>query len=322
MGPEKRDSIYVIAGKDRYLAREACRKLQDQLLGKENDLGLATYDGKTVELAAVLDELRTLPFLAPSRVVVVDQADKFISENRKVLETYFDRPSTTGVLVLICLTWRTNTRLAKMLGKIGKLITADPMKGRKLINWLVRQASSTGKTISPGAAQSLTELVGNDTGRLAAELEKLALYGGSKKSIDNSDIEQLCGPTAEQSIFLINDLIAEGKTGQALQTLDRVLRNDRSAEYSMVGVLTFSLRRLLKARALLDSGLNAKDVPAACGLHHPGLANRFIGQVKRFSTGKLKHLLVGLAEADHATKTGLGNVKLNLEKFIVGAAAI
>jgi DNA polymerase-3 subunit delta len=168
------------------------------------------------------------------------------------------------------------------------------------------------------AADALIEIVGTDAGRLANEIEKLALYCGSRKTIAVEDIEQLCGPTAERSVFLMNDLIAEGKTDQALQTLETLLRTDRSAEYTMVGVLAFSLRRLLKARSLADAGYNESQILQACGIY-PGLAERFLGQFRRFTVAKLRKLLNELTETDLASKTGLGDVKLNLEKFIVCA---
>lgn len=316
-------SIYVIAGKDRYLSCQARGKLEERLLGKDRGLGLSVYDGKSVDAATVFDELHTLPFLSDRRVVVVDEAEKFITAHRELLEKYFSQPSSTGVLVLICDSWRSNTRLAKMLkGKgLGEVLSAEPMKGRAAVGWLTRQVRAEGKTFEPGAAESLARCVGNDTGRLASELEKLVLYVGNRKTIGMTDIEQLCGLTAEQSIFLINDLIAEGKTFEALASLDRLLRHDRSVEYSMVGVMAFSLRRLLKARALLDAGYRDRDLISACGIW-PGMVERFIAQVRRFSSSELETMVGELAKVDYANKTGLGNVRLNLEKFIVCATAV
>ncbi|NLX07557.1 MAG: DNA polymerase III subunit delta [Phycisphaerae bacterium] len=313
-------SIYVIAGKDRYLKQAAAHDLQNSLLGEDEGMGLSTYDGKAVDIGTMLDELHTVPFLAPRRVVIIDDADKLISEERDLFEKYFAQPSQTGVLVLMCETWRSNTKLAKALPKIGQLITAEPKKGRELAQWVSSEAKRLGKNLPVNVAQSLVEVVGSDTGRIINELEKLSLFVGQRPTITLEDVEQLSGPTAEQSIFLINDLMAEGKAEEALTTLDRLMRNDRSAEYTMVGALAFSLRRLLKARALADAGYSLRDIPRECGITYPGLADRFMAQVKRFTAAELKHLLAELAEADRASKTGVGDAKLNLEKFIVCAA--
>jgi DNA polymerase-3 subunit delta len=316
---KKTHFIHVITGKDRYLRQQARESLVQRLVGKDQGLSVSNYNGNSVELAAVLDELRTLPFLSERRVVIVDDADKFVSDNREVLEKYVGNPSPTGVLVLICDSWRSNTRLAKLLAAgAGEVILAEPMKGKAAISWLVQHARENGKVFGPGAAESLVRVVGNDTGRLSGELEKLTLYVGSRKTIDTDDIEALCGVTAEQSIFLINDQVAEGKTAEALITLDRLIQADRTAEFSMVGVLAFSLRRLLKARTLADAGHGPRDIVSACGVY-PAFADRFLNQVQRFTTRKLKTLVGRLAELDYANKTGLGTAKLNLETFIVYA---
>lgn len=320
MAGEQVYPVYVAAGKDRYLRQETVDSLADRLGDGDQGLACARYDGGAVDIATVLDELRTLPFLSKHRVVVVNEADTFVSENRKLLEKYFAEPSGTGVLILACDTWRSNTNLAKILKRTGRLIQTEPMKGSTLVNWVIRQGRAHDKSIAIAVAQSLIQLAGAHTGRLTGEIEKLSLYVGRRKSITIEDVEQLCGPTAEQSIFAVNDLIGMGKTAQALEKLGQLLRQDRSAEYSLVGVLGFALRRLLKARALIDAGSQRAEVLRSCGIY-PGLADRFIAQVGRFSAHRLERLLGDLTRLDHASKTGLGNARINLEKFIVCAAS-
>lgn len=320
MSATTRQAIYVIAGGDRYRACALSSELQSRLAGADADLAVSVVDGKDTDAASVFDELNTLPFLSSCRVVVVDHADKFVSENRPMLEKYFASPSPTGTLVLIVDSWPSTTKLAKALPNVGKLLSAEAMKAAQAIKWAGEQAVKLGKSLSPAASQALVELVGTDSGRIANELEKLSLFCAARKTIDVADIEQLSGPTAEQSIFLINDLIADGKTQAAIATLEKILRQDRSAEYSMVGVLSFSLRRLLKGRAMLDAGMREHEVAPACGVRW--MPERFLGQLRRFSTSKLERLVSSLAGVDHANKSGLGYAQLNLEKFIVCATGM
>ena len=80
-------------------------------------MSLYQPDCTKVELSEVLDELRTLPFLAEKRVVVLKDADKFVSEHRAALENYFDEPSKTGVLILTVEKWMKTTKLAKKTRK-------------------------------------------------------------------------------------------------------------------------------------------------------------------------------------------------------------
>ncbi len=115
--------VYVICGKDKYLVSGQCESLVDKLLSpQERTMALYQPEADKAQITDVLDELRTLPFLAKRRVVVIKDADKFISENRESLEKYFEDPCKTGVLILVVATWNKSTRLAKKLPLVGKLI--------------------------------------------------------------------------------------------------------------------------------------------------------------------------------------------------------
>ena len=56
--------------------------------------------GQKSALADVLDELFTLPFFSRRRLVIVEEADTFVTKHRKDLEAYVQAPSTSGTLVL------------------------------------------------------------------------------------------------------------------------------------------------------------------------------------------------------------------------------
>ena len=78
--------VYVVGGKDVHRKTRTLQKIRADLLGDDQGLGEIRFDGKTVDLPAVLDELRTPAFLADRKVVVVDDADKFITDYVKNLK--------------------------------------------------------------------------------------------------------------------------------------------------------------------------------------------------------------------------------------------
>ena len=89
---KKHEPIYVIVGKEKSLVDAECEKLLEELLEPQQRMtGLFNADPAQVSTSEVLDELRTLPFLTERRVVLVKNADKFVSENRELLEKYFDK---------------------------------------------------------------------------------------------------------------------------------------------------------------------------------------------------------------------------------------
>jgi len=94
--------IYVVAGKDEPLVNAQVLELLDSLIEPSQRVtGLLDVRGAAISAPEVLDELRTLPFLTDKRVVVVRDAEKFVSDNRVLLEKYFDAPCPTGILVLV-----------------------------------------------------------------------------------------------------------------------------------------------------------------------------------------------------------------------------
>jgi len=89
-------------------------KVLEQLLGThQRAAGLFAFDAASAEACDILDELRTASLLTARKVVLIKDADHFISKNRQLLERYFENPSSTAVLVLTVQSWPANTKLAK-----------------------------------------------------------------------------------------------------------------------------------------------------------------------------------------------------------------
>jgi len=156
--------IYVITGKQEPLVNAECENLLDKLLQpQERPTGLFNADPSQVCASEVLDELRTVPFLTDKRVVVIKGADDFVSKNRSLLESYFDKPCPTGILILTVNTWPPKTKLAKKLPKVGKLIKTVEPKPWQLPRRLIEYARDAhGKKITTDSAELLVELVGDE----------------------------------------------------------------------------------------------------------------------------------------------------------------
>src|SRR2546423_1485622 len=103
--------IYVVYGDDAYLLQQAQRAIVRVALGPEADeLAVRRFSGDQATLADVLDEVRTLPFFAKLRLVVVEGADPFVTAHRRELEAYAEHPSDGGILVLVTKAWTSTTR--------------------------------------------------------------------------------------------------------------------------------------------------------------------------------------------------------------------
>jgi DNA polymerase-3 subunit delta len=314
-------NIYVVCGKDEFLVANQYELLLDELLTPEQR-PMCLYQPKADEaiLANVLDELRTLPFLAERRVVLLKDAGKFISANREALEKYFDDPSPTGVLILTVQTWPPNTRLAKKLPKIGRLINVSGITRGRLPRYVADYAKrERGKTFGRGSAQLLVELVGDEPGRLCSEADKLAMYVGEQKSITTDDVEKLIGHNRMFNAFAVIDAITAGNVAAAVERLRNMFASDRQAEFRVVGAFAYHFRRLFRARALLDEGVGRNQIAKQLGLW--GNVDGFFGQLSRVSLEDIGTVLAQLARIDYLVKTGQTNVKIALEQLVLRLGA-
>src|SRR4051794_29572353 len=92
--------VYAVFGDDSYLRRETVKGLRALVLpGEDDELSVSRFEGANAKLADLLDELRTLPFFSKRRLVILEDADTFITAHRRELEAYVDHPSETGTLI-------------------------------------------------------------------------------------------------------------------------------------------------------------------------------------------------------------------------------
>jgi len=320
----KRDSgelIYVIAGKDDSLVNSQCQELLDKLIEpSQRTTGFFDADAASVSASDVLDELRTAPFLTGNRVVRIKQADEFISQNRSLLEKYFDNPCSTGRLVLTVSSWDSRTKLAKKLPKAGKLITIAAPTRKELPYRLMDYAKDAyDKKLNLSTAIILIELIGDELTRLYSEIDKLALYVGDQKIITQRHIESLIGHNRLFNAFAVIDAIIAGNAGVAIERLRGMFEADKSAEYTVVGAFAYHIRKMFNAKILLDKGVRQNQIENRLRIW--GNTDSFFAHLRRTSLKQVGKYLQQLGETDYKIKTGQTQVNVAMEQLVLRLAS-
>jgi DNA polymerase-3 subunit delta len=177
--------FYVIVGEDPFLVSRESEKRVDAILGTE-DRSMALYEPRASEaqVSDILDELRTLPFLASKRIVLIKDAEPFVRANADALMSYLGDMSPSGVLILTVSSWDKRTRLHKKFQKTGGLIEVGKLYSNQLPGYITSYAQQTHAIGLEGqTSRFLVELVGDDPGRLCREMDKLAVYVAPRKTI-------------------------------------------------------------------------------------------------------------------------------------------
>jgi DNA polymerase-3 subunit delta len=260
--------VAAVVGDDAYLRREVVTALVRAALGdgaEADDMAVSRFPGEHAGLADVMDELRTLPFLVRRRIVVIENADPFVTAHRRELETYVERPAT-GLLILLVKTWPATTRLAKLVSQHGQTIDCKAPKEAELPDWLVRLAKDHEKAVlEPDAARTLVELVGPEFGLLAGEVAKLAVFVGERARITREDVMRLVGAGRVETIWRVLDAAASGRAPEALDLVDRLLTSGEHP-VGLLAAMSASLRKLHHAGQLRANRVELKEACAAAGI--------------------------------------------------------
>jgi DNA polymerase-3 subunit delta len=314
-------AVYVVHGDEDFLKREVIKRLRQQLLGNDaNEFSLAVYEGDSANFAALHDELQTLPFLGPRRLVIVETADPFVSKNRAALEKYVGQPSASGILVLEVKTWPATTRLAKMIDSAATIACKAPPTYR-LPDWAAKWARSRyGCELDTAAARLLVDLVGAEMGQLDQELAKLSVYVGAGQEIDLRSVDSLVGSSRAESTFKIFDAIAAGNSRLALEMLDRLL-NQGEDPIRMLGAFSLQLRRLAKAGRLGQRGVSIYQALNEVGV--PPFARQSTEQLmNHLGPRRVQRLYGWLLEVDLGMKGGSQLTPRQLLERLVARMAV
>ncbi len=230
------DRVYLITGRDDERKSRLGSMLSDTL-----DEGLRPFnldrlfgsDSKPEarrQLWALLDLARTLPMMAPVRMVIIHQAEKLLAVLKDsegggaelaAFEEYLKSPAPHAVVVFVVgegLDRR--LKASTLLEKHGTLVDCDPLAGADgAAAWIRAEAAREGVRIEPGAARRLSKLAGNDIGRLRAEFERALMFTGPDGIVTESAVQEVAGAATSQDPWAMVNAIERGERGEALREL-------------------------------------------------------------------------------------------------------
>ncbi|MDZ7617927.1 MAG: DNA polymerase III subunit delta, partial [Patescibacteria group bacterium] len=327
--PSQPGPVCVVFGDDAFLRREVMFALRDLVLGEEDaELSFTRFDGPAAKLSDVLGELEMVAmFGSGQRLVMVEQADTFLTAHRADLESYTDAPCPTGVLMLELKSFPSNTRLYKLVVAKGMAIDANTPKAAELVQWVVKRASRRhASEITSSTAGLLVELVGPELGLLDQELAKLALGTGASKQITPELVKQHVGSWRVKTAWELIDAALDGKVAEALRQLDLLL----GAGEQPVGILaqiSYAPRQLAAAtRLILQSEAAGRRISIGQALEQAGVRSfglrKAEQQLRRLGRQRGQQIYRWLLSTDMDLKgASSAPPRLILEKLIVRLAA-
>ena len=265
----------AIFGSERFLKKLAVKHIMEAI-GTNEDFVPSEYDSNHASWPAIWpdvhDELSTRSLFGGNspKIVLVDDADKFVTENRDRIHDYVSQKNGSGLLVLIVNTWASNTKLYKLIDKVGFQIRCDPPKTSpksktanepRIVQWLIQRAKEEYEFSLPKmGGQILVDLTNCDFGRMDQELQKLSLFADDKGKVSQETIKKVVGGWRARTMWDAVDAAADGDANRAVTLLDQLLRSGEHP-LGLFGQLSWSLRRYSTTSEIVMRQMRQKKKP-------------------------------------------------------------
>ncbi|MCH8824358.1 MAG: DNA polymerase III subunit delta [Planctomycetes bacterium] len=310
--------VVLLHGKESFLKEEATAELGSVLSESFGDYEQFSFEGSSASLADVLDELRSYGLMQCHKLVVVDEADKFLAREgyRKALEAYTKAPVDDATLLLRADGWRPG-KIDKLITKVGTKIKCDPLSDAVAVSWCIKRATSThGREIQRNAAVLLVERLGSSLMRLDTELAKLSAFVGPDDQISRKDVQELVGQSREEQAWVLQSAIMSGRCQEALGKLHELLEISQVPKELVMWAVSDLLRRLHTAAQLLRQGVSPRAIISQLKLWGAS-GNRIIDVARKGEPNKFAQLLQLAIDTDRRSKVGLGSYIRNVERLTV-----
>jgi DNA polymerase-3 subunit delta len=317
--------VYFIYGSELYLKEhyvsQICKKFAQDGMAEFN---LQRFDGKKCYPELLTEAAEQLPVMAGRKCVTVCDLD-LDSLTEPELEAFKmvaeDVPEST-VLVFYFFSAEPNPkRSAKVRGFIdavlrrGCVLELNRRSAGELAKILADGAARRGCRLNPTTAKRIIMVCGNDLQTLQTELEKLCAFATGRE-ITPEDVDSVCVPTLEASVFSLAGEILTLRTDGALGILNTLLTN-RQEPVMIFGALSGAFVDIALAKTASRAGKTYHEAAADFGYKGTEfkMRNAFTA-AKGLSEKAVSDCIATLGQTDLKLKSSRASGGLILQELI------
>ena len=272
-------SVYLIVGEDEYQVSETARKTADRLCPPgDRVFGLEIIEGcvGTIEesvaaLRRCIEALRTVGFLGGRKVVWLKDASFFaaqseLGDSAAVKEAAGDLagliagglPPGQVLLISAAKVFKASAffKACRAAGDVqefeipDQVYKVEQMARARAVEAFQKAGLRVGQTV----LEEFLDRVGTDTRQMLREVEKLDVYLGERREVENEDVRAIVSVSRAAIAWDLADALRPGNVTPALKLLKQLMFQGENHVGLMFG-LENRVRELLFYREMLDRGL-------------------------------------------------------------------
>jgi len=320
--------IIFLYGEDEFRSLEKLNEIRNKFLEKNSSgSGLSSFDfeeEKETKLSEIKKAFGSKGLFFEKQLVIIRNLlaiskKEFVLDIIEFLKSLKNISEDKDLVVIFWEKGKTNEKneLFKFLKVGAKSQKFELLSGVKLSGWINSELKKENDkiTISPKAIEKLATYCQGKLVVIQNEIKKLANYK-NEGIIDENDVELLTKEKISSNIFEAIEAISSGNKKLALKLLHNQLQKGEDPIYLLM-MYVYQFRNFLKVSEYTERGeRNGYDIAKKAGLH-PFVVQKILGQIHRFSPERLKSIYQKLQIIDEKVKTGKGDVRVELDKFIV-----
>lgn len=330
--------FYIIYGDDNYRCHEALEEIRASLGSPEMvSVNTTTLDGRKLTTRELSEVCGVVPFMSPTRLVIVDGLLKRFQAGEKParsngngdengnqplkewqnIAAYIKTMPQTTTLVLFeaDLDAKASNPLLKALTPVAdKALQLSEIKGKELTGWIRAYTVNNGGKMSASAVSLLADYIGGDLWSLTGEINKLITFCIGREITEN-DVKEITSFAREENIFALVDSVLEGRTREAQHMLHRMLKYGTAPKQ----ILAMIERQLAIVLRVKDMGqeLPMQEIKERLGLHPRYPIDKTLKQARTFTIARLRKAFHCLLDTDVAIKTGRYEDDLALDLMVI-----
>lgn len=317
-------TVYFLYGDNELEFKDFISHLKGKMGEPENaEMNIERFSPAEIDFAKLEQISSTIPFLAPRRVVILEQPVKLLgsdSDKEQFFELLNSIPTSTALVLIETVDFKsTRGRLPAKAAELERFLENHPHayirrceipRGPRFVSWIQGHAEELGGSIDGQAAHLLAEFVAEDIHLAHQEIEKLLAYVNFERPITESDVEELTPFYGQSNVFAMVDAVGRRDGQQALKSLRQLLTD----EYPLYvfSMIVRQFRLLLMAKEALNKN---KDPQSVLNVS-PFVTKKIVAQANNFNLGDLERIYHHLLDVDVGSKTGKDTLDVALESFV------
>lgn len=305
---------YLLYGEEAYLRQQYKEKLVKALNPEGDTMNFTKYEGKGIEVRAMIDLCETMPFFAESRVILVENSGFFKNKCDELADYMKELPDYLH-LIFVEEEVDRRSRMYKAVKASGRISEFAKQDEKTLMRWAAGILAREGRKITTRDMELFLTKTGTDMGNIRMELEKLIAYTMGRDVVTAEDIEEVCTARTVNKIFDMVRAVTEKNQKRALELYYDLLTL-KEPPMRILFLLSKQYRQLFLAKQMTGEGASRNEIASRLGV--PSfVAGNIAACARAYTVEELQQAEADFVEAEEAVKTGRLQDVLSVELLIV-----